>query len=1337
MKTPPIPHPRRRWPRIVVIAALLAVAALVGLYFWVTSDGFVRRFVWGAIAAQTGCEVTSGEIDFNLFSHFGVSDLRLTGPAPQRDSVTVRRADVRYDLAALLRGAVHLRGVTVEGVEASLTRRGDSTLALLADAEPAAEKPREPEGEGAPLRIDALSLSDITVHWTDLATGLPEPLEIEVALDALSAGPIDSETGVSDLRLKAHLESARQGDHTRVTGGTIEGRADVLMQRGGPISAEAQFTLQGLSGSWRGTSLDDLVVALVAKAQTDAGGVARITDTGLELRRGETPAGALTVAGEIDTRQGEGQLTVGLSGINDDTLELLMARPGGVDFGRSRAEGQVEIGLGEGGRRMEIDARVRVRDLSALAPAISQQRTPPLELDLAGSAVVDQAQQTLRVMALDASGDLENRRLFTLALDQPITLALGPGAAPEAPPARVSFDLQGLDLGRIRPLLPPRLAAQVRGGVVNTAGLFDVAEGGQALTATGRLHAERLVIAPDPAGDALPPLGLSGDYDVSVDLPAAHLAIRQAQMQVTREGREPGSFDVAGDLDFRAGEGTLQIRAENFDLTLPALALSDPEVWTLTAGTLDTDTVLTLAEGGRTTELSGQTAWSDLALSLAALGPQALPWQRGRLEIEATRGAGGWNLAALTVNLGEQGSLTASGQIDADQRGQFTVRLANFDLAAVSRALGDTVALRVEQGQVSGQTDVTVRAAQTLRVAFDGTAELGRWRHREAAEALPPLAARAVLTAEVAPDGPLVLDPLRIALTSNGQPWGEAAGSVRFDRAAGRLVFDLAGAMPGADAGRFSARADMTLEPLAGTAQVGLERAALGPTAAILADPDTAAKVADVVADGDQRLEFDLGASRLSAVGELTLSGLRPAQGEAVTVSVRNSVAMTPETLNVTDTGVSIQAGRQPPGAITVAAAIDRTGARESTVDITGQRADLTPLLDLLPRRRAAGGEQRSTSDGQHATRLPDLPDPGALRLRGTLRLEEVRLRTLEILQPRMTLTWARPEPATPNWEMRLEGIDAQIAGPRNTGRLTGAMRLAQGERAPLSYSLDLQTTKTDLDAIVPVLAPNLVDKLTGSFTLETGRLTGRGQRLPDDLSHLQGLIVLRLTDGEFRRIPLISRLAELTRLGVFERLQFFEGGVTLVPEGDHLRVTEDAPFWVRGDLTLLTAAGEVYYRGEQRLTLRPAIRQTVPIPEVGDLLARLPGGVVFPTNAAFPEYRNFPLSIVSSGTWADPRLRPGAPLIEEGVGELLPEGIEIIRERLPEIPGLDRVIPGRGDTEAAPEPPESAPGTAGTPETATPEPSRSPLERLEEVIPGVGELPPLPNLGDLIPRRR
>lgn len=143
--------------------ALVALLLLVALAPTLMPTGWIRDLIARESRAALGAPVTVERISLGWFSGATLEGVRVPNAEgySQEPMAKIARLHVDADLAALLSKRIHLRAVSVEGLEVSLERR-DKDGAWNAQAlqpAPTAPVPTPAESAPPPVSIDALSVT--------------------------------------------------------------------------------------------------------------------------------------------------------------------------------------------------------------------------------------------------------------------------------------------------------------------------------------------------------------------------------------------------------------------------------------------------------------------------------------------------------------------------------------------------------------------------------------------------------------------------------------------------------------------------------------------------------------------------------------------------------------------------------------------------------------------------------------------------------------------------------------------------------------------------------------------------------------------------------------------------------------------------------------------------------------------------------------------------------------------------------------------------------------------------------------------------------------------------
>jgi hypothetical protein len=355
---------------------------------------------------------------------------------------------------------------------------------------------------------------------------------------------------------------------------------------------------------------------------------------------------------------------------------------------------------------------------------------------------------------------------------------------------------------------------------------------------------------------------------------------------------------------------------------------------------------------------------------------------------------------------------------------------------------------------------------------------------------------------------------------------------------------------------------------------------------------------------------------------------------------------------------------------------------------------------------------------------MPDIPDPGAMRVRADVLFDQIIMREIVMANPSLSFAWRRVKPDELMHEFRISRIDVELPSESTTGHLTGEIFLEQAEPGtPVNTSVNLQLTKTELGPIMRSFDMDDQSVAVGSFAMPRCQYSGPLLVIPHDFENLTGSAQFEFGDGHISHIPLLDAIVSLTGIDQLRRLQFFEGGATLRANGDHMELRPQGPFYVLGDLSVVTATGDIFYDGRQNMHIAIGLSRNFPgIPQLRDALL---SGRAFPESSHYPGMLMLPPPIQTTGTWAEPRTTFGVPQFDQIIPGLVPT--DRLRELLQDTPlqrasgrgsslrdAVGGLIPGRSQQQQATQPGTEAQTTV-SPQQATREGSL-----IESIVPQV-----------------
>ena len=378
---------RRRWPRRLALAAVLAPPLLWGTRQWTVHPALVALAPWAA--RQAGATLELEGLDSDWWSSLRVDGLRFSGGdlAPVAEEVEVEAARLRWDMGRLVRGELGwLQQVELVRPRARLDLTGPS--------------PDDSSG-GAPLELPTV-LPDLRLVGGALTLRLPgQEVEVEGLELAAAQGP-------DAWRVTGGPERVVR----RVDGGTVEGAEDAVADSAEQESPDAPAPPHSLwlDASWTGQALELAELSLDGEPLLGASSLLPAAD-GLEFElqvlgpvqraraTGSLRGGRLRAAveaGGLDlARLGvrlAGWLPEDLAGELDLDLvaDLELAAPLAGDatvrlLGRSLRQGAWTVDDLEL-RGTLADGRLRVDELDLRAPS-NRLRAEALDLDLAAAEV--------------------------------------------------------------------------------------------------------------------------------------------------------------------------------------------------------------------------------------------------------------------------------------------------------------------------------------------------------------------------------------------------------------------------------------------------------------------------------------------------------------------------------------------------------------------------------------------------------------------------------------------------------------------------------------------------------------------------------------------------------------------------------------------------------------------------------------------------------------------------------------------------------------------------------------------------------------------------------------
>lgn len=312
---------------LLMLAALTALRALV-------------QQLPARVAQALGPRATVGAIDL-AWRGVEVRDLVLRaapGQWPAAEELRATRVLIRPTLWSLLGGRMDIAHITVDGGQISLQRTRDGRVLVVPSLLGRGGKGSGKTGPGLQLRIEQVSLRDVTLDFFDASVTRGAPHRIRLSELRADVGPLAlpalDEPIVLDI--SAAFKGALRDGRASLTGALTPATRDAdlkLDARGVDLTALQPYLLRNGESAIKAGTLDLTLRAKAAQQRLNAPG--RLTLHGLELQSG---GGVLGTFGGVPkqavlaamSRDGKIELDFTLEGRVDDPKfsinELFAAR---------------------------------------------------------------------------------------------------------------------------------------------------------------------------------------------------------------------------------------------------------------------------------------------------------------------------------------------------------------------------------------------------------------------------------------------------------------------------------------------------------------------------------------------------------------------------------------------------------------------------------------------------------------------------------------------------------------------------------------------------------------------------------------------------------------------------------------------------------------------------------------------------------------------------------------------------------------------------------------------------------------------------------------------------
>ena len=458
---------RRGWLRLVLWAAGGLVGLLVVIYFVVTSSAFFKGVILPRVSAAIHADVTVSAASIHPFKQVVLRDLKIQAKG-QEPVITAPEVRLDYSLFAILGGNIRVSDVVLTSPTVQLVENADGSgnldpiLKAMA-TKPAETKPAAPSGPSKPAQVDLgkLTLSNATLlKIKNYPNGNRDLIEI-TNLNITLANVKNGQSGTLEIGAAARVENNPPSPGTNgLLQAALGGKFNFALTPAlTPASVKGDLRLTVSQATGALSEFAALGAALNCDmTPTD------IKEVALRFTRGDARLGELVASGPFDAEKMEGHVTVDLSHVDKQVLNLVGAASG-IDFGPTTVSSTNLIQLSKSGANIAVSGQFGADKLQLTRTG---QTTPSLDFHAEYDVTVDRTAQSALLSKLTLSGTQAGRALLDGRLTQPMNLTWGGSAAATG---SSSFDLalNQLNLADWRPFLGDVVSAGDVGMKLNVA----------------------------------------------------------------------------------------------------------------------------------------------------------------------------------------------------------------------------------------------------------------------------------------------------------------------------------------------------------------------------------------------------------------------------------------------------------------------------------------------------------------------------------------------------------------------------------------------------------------------------------------------------------------------------------------------------------------------------------------------------------------------------------------------------------------------------------------------------------------------------------------------------
>ncbi len=1128
------------------------VLFLVGmfiLYQYVSSEHFVRTFIFPAMEKNLDSEITADEIRLKPFSRVEIVNfsMKRRDPADQPSIVKFDRLVLNYSLISIVKGSPQIRSVELIKPEIDVTVVPE----VREKKKEVAEKPAPPkETPKPPVRrvelpqffIGKVDVTDARISFKEL-TGEKE-LVRETSLEKLNFHLENFEPGKRGaMAMKFVLIAQVPEQLTKIEHAAFNFDSSILINRTlSVLDIESAFSMKEMKGTFQGNPLEgyEFESTLKVEKQEDA---IELNPLNITLRRNDRVGADITVSGAYNETEGEGKFVLSVSNINRVFLNLVGSRAGDIDFLDTTINHTDTITIADGGDTFDIEGEMKISDFSILASEISRTPTEKIDLSMAHQGHFDQKKQILEVSRLDVKAVQKGRTFASGNLEQPLTLDMSKTGAhtTSAPDIFYSFIIDAFDLTPYQPLFSLPEDSRLDSAILNASLKVLFRDNGQYIDMKGNVALEEL--RGKMRGTPLPETTFTFSID-SVVNELARVKLNEMSLVIAQQPGIENTWILQGETNITDGTGSFDMQMIEFDLAA-IRGFIPPEVATIQSGAIRGSSNMAFSENFSHLSAKGKIELLGLTTILNEKEIKNFSAVSEFETIVSEPGLIGIKMYKVDFQPGGKpgGTFLMIGDVDTNKG---TASL-DITLKQVTQDL-----INVFIAEESGEFEVA-----SMNLDYKSKIELSQ--NFEAVAAKGGLHLRNLKVNKQEFED-LNLPPLDVAVNHDVFI---SQDTVDLNLLDATVMPVSGGGSPGATNTRGTARVKGKIDTRQGEGTLKLEiqnmdekfiNVFLSP---MLEDR----QIQSVAVAGTQDLEMGDQFKAISARGTFSIDNLHVTEGAGGTdifpptsFQLTNNININESAILVKDTNLLVTPQGKTPEKVTLEAEIFREKGKKSMVRLLADHITLENYILPVPPRpdteeKRAGSSRRERPQERGVTTAAldkDVPplELEDINLNGMVRINEIVYKDVVAKELKVDATLI-------DNLLDISALSVEVNDAPVTLKASTRVDVPGWE-----YTATGKLEGLQLGPLANSMAPEKKDKLTGTANLDFN-VQGKGT-LPESIEqYLSGTVKGTLTDGKFEAIPILSALADVTHISELEQLEFFEGLVHLDIGGGKVNINQ------------------------------------------------------------------------------------------------------------------------------------------------------------------------------------